>query len=83
MLGIIVPNQCSNDYTYKCKYDKYKTYDECILHCDKNEISSLSNPYFIEPQKFCNHLVDYITNQIFEICEEETDFNKNYLLNTY
>ncbi len=67
-------HKCSVD---RCNYSKFDTYDECILHCDKKEMSSSHNPYFTEPEKFYDHLIDHIIEDIFKSKEENTTFNKN------
>lgn len=80
-------NKCSNTFPHQCKFKKYGNYSECILHCDKKQMSSLHNPYFTEPENFFRYLADYIVNQVFETNKETNDFNKKllegYLIGSY
>lgn len=70
-------DKCSNTFPHQCDLKKYKDSNECILHCDKKEMSSLDNPYFTEPKLFYNHLISFIVNDIFKTSVETSVFNKS------
>lgn len=72
-------NKCSNTFPHQCEFNKYKEYNECILHCDKKEMSSLHNPYFTEPEQFYNHLVAHIVNSVFKYDGDQIEKDKDTL----
>ncbi len=69
--------KCSNTYTNQCNFPKYKKYDECILHCSKEELSSLQNPYFKDYHKFFEQLIGYILENEKKLNKQDyfTDYN--------
>lgn len=73
-------DKCVNTYTNQCILPKYKEYDECILHCTKETLSSLSNPYFKDYDLFFNSLIEYILEQILRIKKDIDFINKNNLM---
>ncbi|MGJ0338451.1 hypothetical protein [Aliarcobacter cryaerophilus] len=72
-------DKCINKYPNSCKLDKYHQYDECILHCTKKTLSSLSNPYFKDYNLFFNSLIEYILENALFLNKDE-NFTKENLI---
>lgn len=68
-------DQCSITAYGGCKLPKQNGYDECILHCSKEEISHNYHQHFDELEEFYNRLIENILKQIFRISEESQFIN--------
>lgn len=73
-------DKCINTYTHQCKLSKYGEYNECILHCTKETLSSLSNPYFKDYDLFFDSLIEYILEDVLRIKNDDTNFTKENLV---
>lgn len=73
-------DKCVNTYTCQCKLSKYKEYSECILHCTKETLSSLSNPYFKDYDLFFDSLIEYILEQALLIKKDDPNITKENLV---
>lgn len=63
-------------YVDGCNLQKVAGFDECILHCSKEKMSSNYHSHFTEFNNFYIQLCEYIVDEIFKNTEETIFFNQ-------